>query len=63
MSARSVRLVELSLSEAGPGRFCFGRQQSSTDILSHLAYHTIPWVCYCRRNLWLHLALALCCLP
>ena len=24
---------------------------------------TIPWVCYRRRNQWLRLALALCCLP
>ena len=28
-----------------------------------LPYHTIPWVCYCRRNQWLRLALALFCLP
>ena len=34
--ARSVCLVTLSLSEAGPGRF--GRQVSVTDI-----YHTIPY--------------------
>ena len=26
-------------------------------------YHTIPWVCYRRRNQWLRLALALFCLP
>ena len=25
--------------------------------------HTIPWVCYRRRNQWLRLALALFCLP
>ena len=37
MPARSVCLVTLSLSEAGPGRF--GRQVSVTDI-----YHTMP--CY-----------------
>ena len=36
MPARSVCLVALSLSEAGPGRF--GRQVSVTDI-----YHTIPY--------------------
>ena len=36
MPARSVCLVTLSLSEAGPGRF--GRQVSITDI-----YHTIPY--------------------
>ena len=36
MPARSVCLVTLSLSEAGPGRF--GRQVSVTDI-----YHTIPY--------------------
>ena len=35
MPARSVCLVTLSLSEAGPGRF--GSQVSVTDI-----YHTIP---------------------
>ena len=33
-------------------------QVSVTDI-----YHTIPWVCYRRRNQWLRLALALFCLP
>ena len=38
MPARSVCLVTLSLSEAGPGRF--GRQVSITDI-----YHTIPGGC------------------
>ena len=36
MPARSVYLVTLSLSEAGPGRF--GGQISVTDI-----YHTIPY--------------------
>ena len=36
MPARSVCLVTLSLSEAGPGRF--GCQVSVTDI-----YHTIPY--------------------
>ena len=36
MPARSVYLVTLSLSEAGPGRF--GGQVSVTDI-----YHTIPY--------------------
>ena len=35
MPTRSVCLVALSLSEAGPGRF--GRQVSVIDI-----YHTIP---------------------
>ena len=38
MPARSVCLVTLSLSEAGPGRF--GRQVSVTGI-----YHTIPPSC------------------
>ena len=37
MPARSVCLVTLSLSEAGPGRF--GGQVSVTDI-----YHTIPYI-------------------
>ena len=40
MPARSVCLVALSLSEAGPGRF--GRQVSVIDI-----YHTIPYPCSC----------------
>ena len=40
MPARSVCLVTLSLSEAGPGRF--GRQISVTDI-----YHTIPYRYQC----------------
>ena len=43
MPARSVCLVTLSLSEAGPGRF--GRQVSVTDI-----YHTIPYHCPSRRG-------------
>ena len=30
---------------------------------STIPYHTIPWVCYRRRNQWLRLALALFCLP
>ena len=37
MPARSVCLVALSLSEAGPGRF--GGQVS---VIRHLPYHTIP---------------------
>ena len=40
MPARSVCLVPLSLSEAGPGRF--GRQVSVTDIYHTIPYHTIP---------------------
>ena len=44
MPARSVCLVTLSLSEAGPGRF--GGQVSVTDIYHtiphHLPYHTLP---------------------
>ena len=54
MPARSICLVTLSLSEAGPGRFG-GRHPSQTS--------TIPWVCYRRRNQWLRLALASFCLP
>ena len=42
MPARSVCLVALSLSEAGPGRF--GRQVSVTDIYHTIPYHTIPFV-------------------
>ena len=38
MPARSVCLVTLSLSEAGPGRF--GRQVSVTDI--YHAMHALP---------------------
>ena len=41
MPARSVCLVTLSLSEAGPGRF--GRQVSVTDIYHTILYHTIPY--------------------
>ena len=40
MPARSVCLVTLSLSEAGPGRFGF--QVSVTDIYHAMPYHTIP---------------------
>ena len=40
MPARSVCLVTLSLSEAGPGRF--GCQVSVTDIYHTRPYHTIP---------------------
>ena len=39
MPARSVCLVTLSLSEAGPGRF--GRQVSLTDLYHTIPYHTI----------------------
>ena len=43
--ARSVCLVTLSLSEAGPGRF--GRQVSVTDIYhTTIPYHTIPYLPY-----------------
>ena len=38
MPARSVCLVTLSLSEAGPGRF--GCQVSVTDIYHTMPYHT-----------------------
>ena len=41
MPARSVCLVTLSLSEAGPGRF--GGQVSVTDIYHTIPYHTIPY--------------------
>ena len=37
MPARSVCLVTLSLSEAGPGRF--GRPMSVTDIYRTMPYH------------------------
>ena len=39
MPARSVCLVTLSLSEAGPGRF--GRQPSLTDFCHTIPYHNI----------------------
>ena len=40
-------------------------QQRPTSTIPFLIiqYHTIPWVCYRRRNQWLRLALALFCLP
>ena len=44
MPARSVCLVALSLSEAGPGRF--GRQVSVIDIYHTIPYHTIPGARY-----------------
>ena len=40
MPARSVCLVTLSLSEAGPGRF--GRQASVTDIYHTMPHHAMP---------------------
>ena len=40
MPARSVCLVTLSPSEAGPGRF--GRQASVTDIYHAMSYHAVP---------------------
>ena len=40
MPARSVCLVTLYLSEAGPGRF--GRQASVTDIYHAVPYHAMP---------------------
>ena len=57
MPARSVCIVTLSLFKYGPGRL--GGQQSFTDFYHTIPYHTIPRVCYRRRNLWLRLALAL----
>ena len=41
MPARSVCLVTLSLSEAGPRRF--GGQVSVTDIYHTIPYHTKPY--------------------
>ena len=41
MPARSVCLVALSLSEAGPGRF--GRQVSVIDIYHTIPHHTTPY--------------------
>ena len=41
MPARSVCLVALSLSEAGPGRF--GGQVSVIDIYHTIPYHTMPY--------------------
>ena len=46
MPARSVCLVTLSLSEAGPGRF--GGQVSVTGIYHTIPYHTIPY--HARKN-------------
>ena len=45
--------MEGSEDSAAHGHWC-----TFTDL-----YHTIPWVCYRRRNQWLRLALALFCLP
>ena len=45
MPARSVYLVTLSLSEAGPGRF--GCQVSVTDIYHTIPHHTLPWPLEC----------------
>ena len=42
MPARSVCLVTLPLSEAGPGHF--GGQVSVVDIYHTIPYHTIPYV-------------------
>ena len=65
MPARSVCLVTLSLSEAGPGRF--GGQVSVTDIYHTMPYHTIPYQylnapgdiqCLC----FVHMCLCLCAL-
>ena len=48
MPARSVCLVTLSLSEAGPGRF--GRRVSATDIYHTIPYHTIPYIVQFRTS-------------
>ena len=45
--------------EQAPKQRCTFRP--TTFSSGQLAYHTIPWVCYRRRNQWLHLALALFC--
>ena len=65
MPARSVCLVTLSLSEAGPGRF--GRQVSVTDIYHTIPYHTseLPPAsplqrCTCMRLCFVHMYLCLC---
>ena len=51
MPARSVCLVALSLSEAGPGRF--GRQVSVIDIYHTIPYHdTLIYKNLQKRRLW-----------
>ena len=67
MPARSVCLVALSLSEAGPGRF--GRQVSVIDIYHTIPYHTcrfVDCVCGVRQGSevlprWADAASNLCC--
>ena len=49
MPARSVCLVTLSLSEAGPGRF--GGQVSVTDIYHAMPCHAIPGEKWHERHL------------
>ena len=46
-------VVPIGEDPAAHGHWC-----AFTDL-----YHTMPWVCYRRRNQWLRLALALFCLP
>ena len=67
----SIKSGELSSNKRGQGSYsnkklkpemnafhCYTFLSASTH-----AVHTIPWVCYRRRNQWLRLALALFCLP
>ena len=46
-------VVPIGEDPAAHGHWC-----AFTDL-----YHTMPWVCYRRRNQWLRLALASFCLP
>ena len=51
MPARSVCLVTLSLSEAGPGRF--GGQVSVTDIYHTIPYHMYKYIQSKWRDIWI----------
>ena len=48
---------------AGEDPAAHGHWCAFTDLYHTIPYHTIPWVCYRRRNQWLRRALALFCLP
>ena len=74
LAARSVRLALASFAPlAGivsvePFLVRFGvlttlQNKNEEGMASKMAYNTIPWVCYRRRNMWLRLALASLCHP
>ena len=61
----AMPLLVLRHGKQGVKRGLMGLQklQLKTVIITLFCDHTIPWVCYRRRNQWLRLALALFCLP